>query len=137
MEQASVLLVDEHPALRQGLRELLHQTPGIRSVEEASSLGEALEAVDHAPPDLIVLDGGFLGHYPGDVTAALRDGAPSASLIVLCALKPQDDRIAWFSDGVDIGVDRHHSAQDLGLAVVLCLGLPWLRSGRALRIGVS
>jgi len=48
MEQVRVLIVDEHPALRKGLRELLYETPGIGRVEEASSLVEALEAVDRA-----------------------------------------------------------------------------------------
>jgi len=131
MEQVSVLIVDEYPTLRRGLRELLHQTPGVKSVEEASSMEEALIAIDQAPPDVIVLDGDFLGRHPEHVVARLRDRAPRASLITICPLNRPGNRIRRLWDGVDAVVDERHLAEDLGLAVVLCVGLPRIREEEA------
>ncbi|MEZ5294613.1 MAG: PAS domain S-box protein [Vicinamibacterales bacterium] len=51
-----VLLVDDHAVLRQGLRELLRETPGLEVVGEA---GDGLEAIERARalrPDAIVMD---------------------------------------------------------------------------------
>lgn len=137
MEQVNVLIVDEYPTLRQGLRELLHQTPGVKSVEEASSLGEALLAIDQAPPDVIVLDGDFLGRHPEHVLARLRDRAPGASLITICPLNHPWSRIGCLWEGVDAVVDKRHLAEDLRLAVVLCVGLPRIREEEAQWCGLE
>jgi DNA-binding NarL/FixJ family response regulator len=51
-----VLLVDDHPALRVGLRVLLDQAPDIEVVGEAGDSAEALAAVAGLRPDVVVLD---------------------------------------------------------------------------------
>lgn len=51
-----ILLVDDHPIVRQGLRTLLEARPGWEVVGEASDGIEALEKVDSLHPDVVVLD---------------------------------------------------------------------------------
>lgn len=51
-----ILLVDDHPIVRQGLRTLLEGRDGWEVVGEASDGIEALEKVDHLHPDVVVLD---------------------------------------------------------------------------------
>jgi DNA-binding NarL/FixJ family response regulator len=51
-----ILLVDDHPIVRQGLRTLLEARPGWEVVGEASDGVEALEKVDKLQPDVVVLD---------------------------------------------------------------------------------
>jgi DNA-binding NarL/FixJ family response regulator len=51
-----ILLVDDHPIVRQGLRTLLEARPGWEVVGEASDGIEALEKVDKLQPDVVVLD---------------------------------------------------------------------------------
>jgi DNA-binding NarL/FixJ family response regulator len=55
-EPIRVLLVDDHPALRIGLRVLLDQASDIQVVGEAGDAGEALQAIASAQPDVVVLD---------------------------------------------------------------------------------
>jgi DNA-binding NarL/FixJ family response regulator len=51
-----ILLVDDHPIVRQGLRTLLEGRPGWEIVGEASDGVEALDKVDSLQPDVVVLD---------------------------------------------------------------------------------
>src|ERR1700692_1912327 len=51
-----ILLVDDHPIVRQGLRTLLEGRSGWEVVGEASDGIEALEKVDTLQPDVVVLD---------------------------------------------------------------------------------
>jgi DNA-binding NarL/FixJ family response regulator len=51
-----ILLVDDHPVVRQGLRTLLEGRSGWEVVGEASDGIEALEKVTGLQPDVVVLD---------------------------------------------------------------------------------
>jgi DNA-binding NarL/FixJ family response regulator len=51
-----ILLVDDHPIVRQGLRTLLEGRSGWEVVGEASDGIEALDKVDSLRPDVVVLD---------------------------------------------------------------------------------
>jgi len=51
-----VLLADDHPTLRVGLRVLLDQAPDIEVVGEADSGQEALAQLEALQPDVVVLD---------------------------------------------------------------------------------
>jgi len=51
-----ILLVDDHPIVRQGLRTLLEGRTGWEVVGEASDGVEALEKVESLQPDVVVLD---------------------------------------------------------------------------------
>jgi DNA-binding NarL/FixJ family response regulator len=51
-----ILLVDDHPVVRQGLRSLLEGRSGWEVVGEASDGIEAIDKVDSLHPDVVVLD---------------------------------------------------------------------------------
>nr|WP_314488910.1 two component system response regulator [uncultured Pseudomonas sp.] len=56
MADYRVLLVDDHQLLREGLKALLQQVPGLIVVGEAEDGRQALDACHATAPDLIVLD---------------------------------------------------------------------------------
>jgi len=51
-----ILLVDDHPIVREGLRSLLRRRPGCEVVGEASDGAEALEKAWSLQPDVMILD---------------------------------------------------------------------------------
>lgn len=56
-----VLVVDDHPTVRAGLRALLRGEPGLVHVGDAESAAEAMERCAELRPDVVVLD----VHLPG------------------------------------------------------------------------
>lgn len=51
-----ILLVDDHPVVRQGLRTLLERHSGWKVVGEASDGVEAMDKIETLHPDVVVLD---------------------------------------------------------------------------------
>ncbi|MFD9405844.1 response regulator [Streptomyces sp. NPDC059989] len=51
-----VLIVDDHPLFREGLRAALESTQGAVVVAEAETGGEVADAVDRHSPDVVVMD---------------------------------------------------------------------------------
>ncbi len=51
-----VMIVDDHEVVRNGIKSLLHEAPGIRVVGEAGSVKEAIECALWARPDIVVMD---------------------------------------------------------------------------------
>jgi DNA-binding NarL/FixJ family response regulator len=54
--RSRVLLVDDHPIVRQGLVALINATADLCACGEASSAAEALEAIERCDPDIVVID---------------------------------------------------------------------------------
>jgi len=55
-DKSRVLLVDDHPIILQGLAALINATADLCVCGEASSAGEALEAISSTHPDIVVVD---------------------------------------------------------------------------------
>jgi DNA-binding NarL/FixJ family response regulator len=96
----TVLIADDHPIFRAGLRQVIEADPGVRVVAEAGSGDEALAAIESVSPDLAVLDIDMPGRDGLDVARALRDRRSSTRVIVLTLHKD-----SWFLNAaLDAGV---------------------------------
>jgi DNA-binding NarL/FixJ family response regulator len=69
----SIVLVEDHTVVRQGLRTLLDSQPEIDVVGEAASGAEALELVDRFHPQVTILDLMMPGMSGFEVTTRIRD----------------------------------------------------------------
>src|SRR6478672_9800609 len=83
MERISVLLVDDHAVVRQGLRTFLELQDDIEVVGEAADGEQALAAVAELQPDVVLMD--LVMPRRDGVTAIerLRELAPATRAIVL------------------------------------------------------
>ena len=85
-----VLLADDHPALRVGLRVLLDRAPDIAVVGEADDGDAALALIDALHPDVAVLDCQLPGRDGAGVAAEIRRRAWPVRVVALSAY--DDDR---------------------------------------------
>jgi len=88
-----VLIVDDHPVVRNGLRAFLNAQPDIVVVGEASDGEGVLRQVEALRPDVVLLDCCLPGPEGPAVAAAIRERHPTVSVLALSAY--DDDRLLW------------------------------------------
>lgn len=82
--KARVLVVDDHPLLRQGLVQMISGAPDLTICGEAATVGETILAVDSdPPPDLVILDL-MLGNADGlELIKQIRALRPGLLILVI------------------------------------------------------
>jgi len=82
-EKTSVLLVDDHPFVREGIRSYLSDLPDFEVVGEASSGAEAVKLAQQFQPDFILLDINMPGVNGLEAVGQLRKIIPQAKIVIL------------------------------------------------------
>lgn len=77
-----VLIVDDHPLFRRGLREHL-EASGLNVVGEAQEVDEAEALVDQTRPNVVLLDSRTPGSSAGDATMRLRLASPGIEVLLM------------------------------------------------------
>ena len=88
-EPIRVLLADDHPALRMGLRVLLEQSPEISVMAEAGSGPEALRQITALQPDVAILDCQLPGMTGAAVAAEARQRGARTRILALSAYQDE------------------------------------------------
>ncbi|HEX7862302.1 MAG TPA: response regulator transcription factor [Verrucomicrobiae bacterium] len=83
MTKTSVLLVDDHPFVREGIRSFLSDQPDYEVVGEASSGSEALKMAQQHEPDFILLDINMPGLNGLEAVGQLRKSTPDAKILIV------------------------------------------------------
>lgn len=87
---ARLLLVDDHPIVREGLRAYLALQPGLAVVAEAGSVAEALARLEAARPDLVLLDVKLEGESGLSFLAELRRRESAVRVLLLTSFLDED-----------------------------------------------
>src|SRR5436190_386832 len=109
----SVLLVDDHALIRQGLRRAFEQTEDLAVVAEAGSVAEAL-ALDRAhQPDVLVVDVN-LGDGSGiEVVRHVRGERPNAGIVVLTMYDGDEHLLAALEAGASSFVLKQAPSEEV------------------------
>jgi len=78
-----ILLVDDHPLVRDGLRARLSLAEGLETVGEAGNAAEALVRLAETRPDLVLMDVGMKDVNGIDLTRQLLAATPQLLVLVL------------------------------------------------------
>ena len=111
-----VVLADDHHLFRDGLTRTLDVYPDIQVVASVSSGEEAVTAVAHHQPDVILLDVNMPGIGGVGATRQLRQADPEARILMLTVSERESDLFAAIRSGArgyllkDATSDQLHDA---------------------------
>lgn len=89
-EVIRVLIADDHPVFRYGMKALLHSVPGIEVVGEATTGEEAVVAAGELRPDVILMDIKMPGITGIEATRRIAQAHPEISILVVTMLEEDD-----------------------------------------------
>lgn len=96
-----ILLIDDHPLMRQGMRQLLELDSHFCVVGEASNGTDGIALALESSPDVIILDLNMKGISGLDTLRGLRAEGVDARIIVLTVSDEPSDIFALMDAGVD------------------------------------
>jgi two-component system, NarL family, nitrate/nitrite response regulator NarL len=126
-QKIRVVIVDDQLVVREGLRMLLDNHPGIKVVAMAGTRSEALEIVARETSDLIILDLELGGYSALSFIPQLREAAKNARVLVLTGLRDSETHQKAAELGA-MGVVLKEDAADLLLKAIekVYKGEAWL-----------
>lgn len=83
MSDLRVLIADDHPVFRDGMRAMLEATPGMVVVGEATTGEEAVALAGELSPDLILMDVGMPGINGVEATRRIVERHPGSRVLVV------------------------------------------------------
>jgi two-component system invasion response regulator UvrY len=78
-----ILIADDHPIVREGLKQILSDTQDMQLAGEASNGGEVMDQVERGLADVVVLDISMPGESGLDVLRKLRARHPTLPVLML------------------------------------------------------
>lgn len=109
----SILLVDDHKILRDGIRTILERTADFHVVGEADSGSDAVSMSRKLNPDLVLMDIGLPGMNGIDATGEVLRHCPSTRVMMLSMYDDESSVVASFRSGARAFILKRASSSDL------------------------
>lgn len=81
--KSRIVIVDDHPIVRQGLQMVVDQQPDLEIVGEAESAEDALGVIETSRPDLAIIDIFLKGTSGIDLIRAVKERFPKVRMLVI------------------------------------------------------
>lgn len=112
-----ILVVDDHPVMRHGLKSLLGAQQGWEVIDEAADGMEAVDKASRLNPDVVVLDVSMPRMNGLEACRLIRGSAPECEILIVT----QHDSPQMMREALDAGargyVVKSNAARDLLTAV--------------------
>ena len=112
-----ILLVDDHPVVRMGLRGMLDAEPGLTVIGEASDGVEGLAVAVAERPDIVLMDLRMPGGDGVEATGRILAAAPGVRVMVLTTYESDRDILRAIEAGASGYLLKDASPKELADAV--------------------
>jgi DNA-binding NarL/FixJ family response regulator len=112
-----ILLVDDHPVVRHGLRGMLESEPDLAVVGEASSGPEGVELAATVRPDIVLMDLRMPGGDGVSATGTMLSRVPGVRVVVLTTYESDQDILRAIEAGASGYLLKDTSPAELADAV--------------------
>ena len=110
---STILLIDDHPLLRRGVKQLIELDPALRVIAEASDANSGVQQALEHTPDLILLDLN-MPHINGiDTLKLMRAAEVNSRIIVFTVSDNEEDLLAALKAGADGYLLKDMEPEDL------------------------
>lgn len=115
---ARLILVDDHPLVRDGLRARLDAVPGFAVVGEAGNADEALTLAAAHEPDLVLMDVGMRGMNGIALAALFHERFPGIRVLMLS----MHDNVEYVTQAVRAGASGYVLKDSPGAEIIRAIG---------------
>jgi DNA-binding NarL/FixJ family response regulator len=112
-----IMLVDDHPLVRDGLRARLEAMAHLRVVAEADNADDALVQAGLAPIDLVLMDINMRGTNGIEAAARFRDQFPGIAVLILS----MHDKVEYVGQAMQAGARGYVLKDAPGKDIVLAI----------------
>lgn len=112
-----LLLVDDHPIVRTGLRMLFQSEPDMVVVGEVNGGEEALEAVQTLHPDVVIMDVAMPGMNGIEATRRIKESSPDTAVLALTMHEDEQYFFAMLHAGASGYIPKRAAPDDLVSAI--------------------
>ncbi|MEJ7775476.1 MAG: response regulator transcription factor, partial [Nocardioidaceae bacterium] len=109
----TVVLVDDHELIRQGLRRAFERTGDFTVLGEAGTVAAALELIRATPPDVVVFDVRLPDGSGLDAVKKVRAANPQMGIVVLTMYAGDDQLFGALEAGASAFVPKDAPADDV------------------------
>jgi len=113
----TVLIIDDHPLFRAGLRSILEGQQGLEIVGEAGSGDEGFEKAKDLNPDLVVMDISLPDKSGIEVTREIRSELPDTRITILS----MHSKIDYIAEAFRAGATGYMGKESAAEKLVECL----------------
>jgi DNA-binding NarL/FixJ family response regulator len=113
----TVLIVDDHPLFRDGLAGLLATLPEIEVTGTAATAGEAVTAITHNPPDVVLMDINLPGASGVEATRQATQIAPGTAVLIVTMVDDDDTVFAALAAGARGYILKGASGDEIAAAL--------------------
>ena len=112
-----ILIVDDHAIVRQGLKQIVSESPGMAVAGEAENGEEALALARKLSYDIAIVDIAMPGRGGLDILKDLRTARPSAKIIILSMHLEEQYAIRCLRDGASAYITKANATEELVHAI--------------------
>ena len=133
MTTIKILLVDDHPLVRDGLRARLEAMPQFEVVAEAGGAAEALEQAGRCGIDLVLMDINMRGTNGIEATAQFKQAFPRIAVLILS----MHDKLEYVSQAIQAGARGYVLKDAPGKDIVVAIEIGRTGDGKGVTLRIS